>query len=319
MASASMVLDVSPLAPGLPFGATISGLGLVDLDDIQVQSALRDLWIDKGVVLFRHGEESREMQLALSRIFGPLEQHMFAETHAEGEAELTKIKFYPDDGSYYEIDGDLRGSFLPWHSDLIYTHRINRGGILRPVELPQEAGRTGFIDRIAAYERVPAALRERIEDLHVVYEVEVDASITRFANPGRSVKLVRMATSGKGIETRKFTYPRVIHPMVYTQAETGRKVLNLSPWFALGIYEMGGRDGDELLEELVALSTDPTYAYMHEWRMGDMVLWDNWRTLHCFTGVPPHVTRVMERTTISGDYAMGRPLGLGGPEAIFDM
>ena len=319
MATLTARFDIAPLAPDLPFGASVSGLTRDALKDESVRKALHDLWIDKGVVLFRGGEQSRDMQLDLSRIFGPLEKHVFSETHADGEDELTKIKFYPEDGSYYDIDGDLRGSFLPWHSDLIYTHRINHGGILRPVQLPEAAGRTGFIDQIAAYERLPHPLRERIEGLHVVYEVEIDMSLCRFANRDKTVRLVRMAKSGLGIETRKFTYPRVIHPMVYAQAETGRKVLNVSPTFALGIYEMGGFDGDLLLREVIAICTDPAYAHMHEWRMGDMILWDNWRVLHSFSGVPPDATRVMERTTIAGDYALGRPLGIGRPEASFDM
>ena len=318
MATLAARFDVSPLAADLPFGATVSGLTRAALNDEAVRQALRDLWIDKGVILFRGGEESRDMQLDLSRIFGPLEKHVFSETHAEGEDELTKIKFYPDDGSYYDIGGELRGSFLPWHSDLIYTHRINRGGILRPVELPERAGRTGFVDQIAAWERLPPALRDRIDGLNVVYHVEIDMSQQPFAGT-ENARLVRMAKSGFAIQSRKYTYPRVIHPMVFTQAETGRKVLNVSPAFALGIYEMGGWDGDELLREVIGLCTDPAYAYFHEWRMGDMVLWDNWRTLHSFTGVPPDQTRVMERTTISGDYALGRPLGIGGPEARFDM
>jgi taurine dioxygenase len=318
MPAVTTAFEVSQLAPALPFGATVSGLTRDALENGEVRKALVDLWVDKGVILFRGGEESREMQLDLSRVFGPLEKHVFSETHAEGEDELTKIKFYPDDGTYYDIGGELLGSFLPWHSDLIYTHRINHGGILRPVELPEEAGRTGFIDQIAAYQRLPQSLRDRIENLHVVYHVDVDMSLQPFAGT-ENARLVRMAKSGFGIQSRKFTYPRVIHPMVFAQAETGRKVLNVSPTFALGIYEIGGADGDELLREVIGICTDEAYAYRHEWRMGDMVLWDNWRTLHSFTGVPPDVTRVMERTTIAGDYALGRPLGIGGPEATFDM
>jgi taurine dioxygenase len=74
-----------------------------------------------------------------------------------------------------------------------------------------------------------------------------------------------------------------------------------------------------LLEEVVAITTDPALAYFHDWQDGDMVLWDNWRTLHCAKGVPPDDTRVMERTTIAGDYALGRALGAGGPAADFDV
>ena len=318
MAVTTSAFAVAPLCDGLPFGATVAGLTRSSLNDPQVRADLMALWIEHGVLLFRGGESSQAMQLDLSRCFGALEPHLFPESRHEGEAELTKIKFYPEDGSYYDIEGDLRGSYLPWHSDLMYTHRINRGGILRPVQLPGSGGETGFIDQISAYNRLPAALRDRIEGLHVVYEVQIDMSRNPFANAGE-VRLERMAQSGSRIQQRRFGYPRVIHPMVYTQAETGRKVLNVSPAFAVGIFEDGTRAGDALLQDVVAVCTDASLSYHHRWQPDDMVLWDNWRTLHCARGVPPDQTRVMERTTISGDYALGRPLGVDGPVATFDV
>jgi taurine dioxygenase len=308
--------EVSALGVDTPFGATVSGLTLASLDDEAIRKSLYDLWVDRGVILFR-GPSSQEMQVELSRCFGPLEPHPFPETHTGDHAELVKIKFYPEDGSYYDVNGELRGGWLPWHSDLIYTDKINHGGILRPVQLPESLGMTGFIDQIAAYERLPAAIRDRIEGLHVVYEVEVNMAIQRFSNAGE-VRLRRLAASGTAIENRKFTYPRVVHPMVFAQPGTGRKVLNVSPTFALGIYEIGGPEGDALLEEVVAICTDPSLAYFHDWQEDDMVLWDNWRVLHSATGVPPEQTRVMERTTISGDYALGRALGARA-SATFDM
>ena len=102
-----------------------------------------------------------------------------------------------------------------------------------------------------------------------------------------------------------WTYPRVVHPMVFTQAETGRKVLNVSPGFAEGILELGGPDGDALLREVIAHCTDPATAWFHDWRDGDMVLWDNWRVLHEACGCNPEEERVVHRTTIKGDYGLG--------------
>ncbi len=318
MASLADELVISPLASALPFGATVTGLTAAQLEQPGIRRQLNDLWIERGVLLFREGESSQAFHLALSRCFGALEPHPFPESRQEGFPDLVKIKFYPEDGSYYDVGGELRGGWLPWHSDLIYTHRINRGGILRPVQLPASGGETGFIDRIAAYERLPAQLRDRIEGLHVVYHVDVDMSLQGFAGAGPA-QLLRMAASGTQIQRRKFSYPRVIHPMVYTQAETGRKVLNISPAFAIGVYEDGTAAGDMLLRELVAICTDAEFSYFHRWQADDMVLWDNWRTLHCATGVPIDQTRVMERTTIAGDYALGRRLGLDGPDADFDV
>ena len=318
MASLAVPLDVTPLADGVPFGATISGLSQQQLDDPAVRQHLQSLWIEYGVLLFRGGDSSQTMHIALSRCFGPLEPHLFPESRQEGFPDLVKIKYYPEDGSTYDVNGELRGGWLPWHCDLMYTHRINHGGILRPVQLPESGGETGFIDQIAAYGRLPQHLREQIDGLHVVYHVEIDMGLHKFTNHG-NVRLIRMAASGAGIEKRKFTYPRVIHPMVYTQAETGRKILNISPAFALGIYEDGTAAGDALLREVIDICTDPANAYFHRWQPGDMVLWDNWRTLHSARGVPPEQTRVMERTTIAGDYALGRPLGLEGPQVDFDV
>jgi len=318
MATLASALEVSPLDERIPFGARVSGLRREQLDDPQVRQSLYDLWIDKGVILFRDGDCDEDMQVNLSRVFGELEPHLFAETRSEGNPDLVKIKFYPDDGTCHNVNGELRGSWLPWHSDLVYNSRINHGGILRPVQLPSQLGHTGFLCQIAAYDRLPQGLRERIKDLHVVYEVRINLGECPFANAG-DVKLHRFAKSGGSIEKRRYTLPRVIHPMVYSQEGTGRKVLNVSPTFSIGIYEDGGLEGDALLREVIEYCTDPELAYWHVWEQDDMVLWDNWRVLHSATGVPPEETRVMERTTITGDYALGRKLGIDGPIADFDM
>ena len=307
MAELQTAHSVAPLGNDLPFGATVRGLELSHLSDPGVTQALRDLWIDKGVLLFRGGETSREMQVALSAVFGELTEFPFRESRSEDDPRLVKIKYFPDDGSCYEVNGTLIGGWIPWHTDMIYFDRINRGGILRPVRLPKSGGQTGYLDQIAAYERLPEALRERIEGLHVVYTADLNYANGKFARPD-SIRFVRGAESFMKIMQRQYQYPRVIHPMVYTQAETGRKVLNVSPGFADGIYEMGGPAGEALLAEVIAYCIDPDAAYFHDWQEGDMVLWDNWRVLHCAAGVPAGETRVMERTNISGDYALGRAL-----------
>jgi taurine dioxygenase len=318
MASLANACEVAPLAEGLPFGARVSGLTLAMLDDEDTRAALYDLWIHKGVVLFRDGEDGEAMQLALSACFGRNAEHLFPSVRAAGNPALTTIKFYPDDGALYDVGGEQRGAWLPWHSDLVYSAAINHGGILRPQIVPPRLGKTGFLCQIAAYERLPQTLRDKIENLHVVYEITIDHGDHPFANTA-DVTCLRMAASGLAIQQRKFTYPRAIHPMVYEQERTGRKVLNVSPGFALGIYEDGSQSGDDLLHEVCGYCMDPALAYFHDWRMGDMVLWDNWRVLHCAEGTHPEDTRLLHRTTIAGDYARGRALGIDGPVADFDI
>ncbi|MBU6266586.1 MAG: TauD/TfdA family dioxygenase [Sphingomonadales bacterium] len=309
---------VSELAPGLPYGATVSGLRQADLARQEVRDALTALWIDKGVILFRGGDDSREMQCAVSEVFGKPEPFPFKESRAGTDPRLVNIKYFPDDGNAYEVDGVALGGWIPWHTDMVYFARINRGGILRPVQMPATGGETGYADKIGAWNRLPKALQDRIEGLHVVYTANLNYAQAKYARPG-SLKWLHGAKSWTKIMERMYEYPRVIHPMVWTQPETGRKVLNVSPGFADGIFEMGGPAGEDLLAEVISYCVDPAEAYFHKWQEGDMVLWDNWRTLHCACGAPADQTRVMERTTIHGDYARGREIGVGTDLLLFDV
>ncbi len=300
--------SVEPLDPRLAFGAKVTGLKREHLASEELRKALTDLWIDKGVILFRGGNSSREMQVELSRVFGEPQAFPFKESRSEELPELVNIKYSPEDGTAYEVNGEVIGGWIPWHSDMAYFSKINRGGILRPNILPKKGrGETGYADQISAYDRLPDDLKAKIENLHVVYTADLNYAHAKYAGDTK-IKWVQGAKSWTKIMERIYQYPRVIHPMVYTQQGTGRKVLNVSPGFADGIYEMGGPAGDALLAEVISYCIDPKQTYFHTWQPDDMVLWDNWRTLHCAAGIAPDDTRLMERTTIHGDYAMGRDL-----------
>jgi len=62
----------------------------------------------------------------------------------------------------------------------------------------------------------------------------------------------------------------------------------------------------DLLQQLVGHTRKPEFHYLHQWQPGDMVLWDNWRAMHCATGTKSGVERVIHRTTIIGDTTLGR-------------
>ena len=102
-------------------------------------------------------------------------------------------------------------------------------------------------------------------------------------------------------------YPRAIHPAVWTRA-SGEKVLHVSPWMSEGIEGKEDEAGDALLAELSSevIRLSEAGAYRHEWKPTDMIIWDNWRVLHRVLGCTPPQRRVMQRTTIKGDYGLGR-------------
>ena len=299
-----MRFSVGPASSSGAPGVEVSQLDIGDLADAGVRGALLDLWIDSGVVVFRGMDGGMDAHLALSRCFGELRHHPVRESWVEGHPELIHVGHRPEEGDVYEVDGEQRGAWLPWHSDLIYVDKINRGGILRPIELPDSGGQTGFIDKSATYNRLPRKLQQQIEDLHVVYHFNLNAEEQKFGRtPG--IRKLKDSSAYLALRARISDFPMSIHPMVYRQPQTGRMVLNVSPWFSQGIHEMPGPDGDALLSEVVEYCTDERYAYFHEWRLDDLVLWDNWRMLHCARGCPWQLTRLMQRTTFVGDYALG--------------
>ena len=143
----------------------------------------------------------------------------------------------------------------------------------------------------------------------VRYQFEPRASLHRFGQP-KDLQLISTSAAMDSILDRlRRDFPPSVHPMVYAQAETGRKVLNVSPAYAVGIEEMENAEGDALLEEVFAHCLGSPSAYSHVWRNGDMVAWDNWRILHNAEGTPVERTRLVQRISIAGDYGLGRLAG----------
>lgn len=300
----SSLFEVAPLREGLGWGATVHGLTEDMLDDPRVRADLHALFIQAGVIAFK-GLSSAAACLKISAMFGPLRDHPAPEVVSKTQREFTYINFEPETGWLFEVDGEKLGNWLPWHKDLIYVDQINRGGILKPVVLPSRLGQTGFIDNITAYDRLPRRLKDEIADLHVVYQYDIDVANQKFGKL-RDARVLRYSAVTAKVHERGKTFPEVIHPMVYTQRETGRQVLNVSAWFALRIFERPDAAGDALLEEVVQHAIDERFAYFHDWRQDEMVLWDNWRMLHSAAGCPGDEQRTFERTTIGGDYGLGR-------------
>lgn len=303
-----MRFAVQPLEDRLSYGAVVTDLDPADIPDPEVRKALYDLWIDRGVIVFRDIPGGPETQMALSRVFGDPEPHPMRDPNSkEGTPELADILYRPNEGDVVNINGVRKGAYLPWHFDMVYFTTINHGGILRALDHPAEGGETGYLDGIAIYDAFPEDLKRRIDGLYAVYQFDPDMNNQRYAKqPGMIHEHISDRTS-KSYERMKSRLTPVAHPLVFTQAETGRKVCNFSPWFATGIEGLSQEESDEILEQIEPYYLDRGNAYFHSWNGKDMVLWDNWRMLHCASGIAVDQLRHMQRTTILGDYALGRP------------
>ncbi|WP_146756511.1 TauD/TfdA dioxygenase family protein, partial [Shigella flexneri] len=93
----------------------------------------------------------------------------------------------------------------------------------------------------------------------------------------------------------------VVHPVVRTHPETGRKALFVSEHFTTRLVGLPEDESQALLAELFAHSTQPAQQYPHRWQPHDMVFWDNRSVTHLAAGTPDHLPRKLYRTTIEGD------------------
>lgn len=299
-------------------GVEILGMDLDRPVDATTAEELCALWVQHGLLIWRGGSPSAETQVKLSAVFGRNSEHMSREMWVEGFPTLISLKSSPDmkseDNDIYSVDGVELAGYKPWHSDLIHQLNPNRGAMLRAVTLPEEGGDTGFVDRIAAYEALPDALKAEIENLRVVYAVIPNAADIKFST-GVKLSPVRLSARVEDYDRRKHEFARVTQPLVYKQEETGRKALFLSPWFAQSIEGQEGPEGDALLQQLVDHLIAHGGVYMHKWRAGDLVLWDNWRMAHLACGTPPHCSRELHRTTILREWGLARLYGGAGAAA----
>src|SRR5882762_6904843 len=230
----SMSYSLLPL-PGQPdFGVVVTGFKPEMIDDPKIRKALYDLWIDKGVVVFKE-LAGLDTHLKLSEVFGENQEHPLLRELDLPREKKVSITIDEVGGGVYEVNGEELSGWLAWHKDSIYTDQLNHGGILWSLTVPERGGQTGFIDQIAAYDALPDALKARIEGLNVIYAYSRDSWESKFGDkPDRRIRLSDFQSKTMSHTTRS----RVIHPMVYVQEQTGRKVINVSPWFADGIEGM---------------------------------------------------------------------------------
>jgi taurine dioxygenase len=303
-------LHTRPLAP---FGTEVIGIDLERPIDEAAAAQMRAHWIESGLLLFRGACASQDAHMRLSNCFGAPRPSATAKLNLEGNPYLMALRQTPGDKSSdtyaaYEVDGQIRTGWLGWHWDQSFTAEIVRGGVLRMIEPAKLDGRTGFIDAIAAWERLPQSLQSRIDGLDVVYHFTGSQEANRFGFP----KDLRVAECNpkRAMAVAKYRedFPPVVHPLVITQHETGRKILKLSPMHAQYVLGLSAADSDALLAEVAGYLVDERHAYYHTWQANDVIVWDNWRIIHAATGVPLDVARYAERTTLIGDYKLGRYL-----------
>ena len=253
---------------GAALGAEIIGLDLNYPLSAKMVAAVRMAVLKHCVVFFRNQMLDDAAQVGFTRHFGPASVHIRDNQPDRLTDEIMMVSNVREDGKPI---GSLGHGEILFHSDLSYMPHPGTFSLLYAVEIPAQGGATSWCNNNAAYDGLDAAMKARLAGLratHLHFRPE--------QNPE----------------------PAVDHPIVCTHPETGRKTLFVSPNFAKNVVGMTKDESETLLETLFAHQTRDEYIWTHEWRVGDLVLWDNRATMHRKEPFPDAQRRILKRTQI---------------------
>ena len=287
---------------GAALGAEIAGADLSCPLDEASFARIAAAFFERQVVVFRDQRLTPQQQIAFTRRFGELEQHVRKEHRLDGQPEILVVSNVLDEHGR-AIGVQDAGRF--WHSDLSYKAAPSLLSALYALEVPVRdgvvLGATSFASTTAAYAALSAELKKRIDGLRNVHSYRyyraknVAAQKTERAAGGRVVQ------EHTPSEEQLRSVPDVEAPVVRTHPVTGRKGLFINEAHSSHIVGLPPAESAALLAELCAHIVKPEFRYEHRWRAGDLLMWDNVAVQHKanFDYDLP-LRRVMHRTTVRG-------------------
>ncbi len=289
-------LNIEPIDAS--FGAYIHDIQLAQVTDATF-AALREAWVEYGLLVFHDQSLSKSEQDDFARRFGPLEfgaaaisnLDKFDRIHADSDDDLVK---------------SLRGN-EGWHHDSTYMPVQAMGAVFSAEIVPPSGSSTGFADTRAAYDALDQATKDQLAGMQAYHSLEY--------SQGRAGYLPSPNNEG-GYSFYGYHGGVVpLRPMVKVHPDTGRTNLCIGR-HAHNIVGMDPADSERFIDDINERSVQPQWMHFHEWEAGDVVVWDNRRLLHC--AVPFDLTepRRMWHTRIAGDPVTELALNYDSPEIV---
>ncbi len=266
---------------GQQIGAEILDVDVKNLD-AETFGIIYQTWLDHNVIAVRDQELEIDDFLHYSRRFGRIVPHPSKSTRHPDYPELTLLGI-----NKFDADGKLnqavygRGS-ENWHTDGAYEEQPFKATQLYALAIPSVGGDTLFASMYAAYEALPERLKDKLEGRQGA-----------FTYGGRSEH------SSALLNPEDRDWMPQYHPIIRTHPETRRKGLYFDPGKILRIEGLDPAESDDLIEELGEHMIQPEAQYRHQWRKGDIVIWDNRCSYHrAAADYPPKEDRIHWRVSI---------------------
>jgi taurine dioxygenase len=273
--------DVVPLTKHI--GAEIRGIDLRTKPDQETVRAIYQAWLDHLVIVFPDQKLEQEDLIRVTGYFGELgELHRPPKYRPPGFSRiLPGIMMISNIRENGEPIGALPDGEMMFHHDMIHAEVPSKATLLYAVEIPSKGGNTLFASGYAAYDTLDPDIRNRLEGKRALHHYNY-GSVKKGDN--------------KGTEA----FGECIHPVFRTHEDTGKKAVYVNRLMTVKILDMPEDESDRLLNAVFDHSEKREFVYEHEWRLGDLLLWDNRCSTHARTDFPSTERRLMLRTTVKG-------------------
>ncbi|MCA8928404.1 MAG: TauD/TfdA family dioxygenase [Alphaproteobacteria bacterium] len=246
------------------------------------RQALRQAWSEHGVLVFRGQLLEEDALVRFSEAFGEPDRIVREDWASKKQQAVIYISNLLDRNG--TAIGGLGAGEITWHSDQSYQADPATGSFLYGVEIPADQGATEFANLRLAYATLPPALKALADRAWGVFSYAHRAAAYD-ESPDASARA-------------RAKSPDVQHPLVNRHPTQGWGALYLDPGTMPGIEGMADAEALALIRALTEHATQPPFVYRHDWRMGDLVMWDNGFTLHRRGVLDPAVPRLLKRTTV---------------------
>jgi len=281
-------MQIGKLKPS--FGAAVEGVSLASLDE-RGFAEIHGLWKAHGAMLVRGQQAMTDAQFeAFSKRFGELDpppNQGVGRKNVPGFPDLYVVSNELDAGG--EPLGALGYSEAVWHTDMSYLPVPPIASMLLARKLPAWGGNTWAASMCAAYENLPAALKERIRTLKIKHDGTRDSG----GNLRKGVQDDPNPMTSRG-------HP---HPAVIRDPGTGKPALFLGRRPRAYVMGLPLEESEKLLDELWKHAFRPENTYEHRWQVGDVLIWSNYSTMHKRDEFDKNTIRRMHRSQIKGTAA----------------
>ena len=244
-------------------GAEVTDLDLRKPQSDAVINEIREAWLEHLVLCFPRQDLSPNELVAFTARFGKLDD--------DRAGSLWNLPDHPKVNIIANKPVEIGAKTIvpviadKWHTDLSFALRPSSATWLNAKQLPPIGGDTMFASMYAAYDALSPSMQGFIGGLEGMHDVSMSPDWGRYTPEIQA--------------RRRGTHPPVVHPVVRTHPESGRKGI-FAGGFLRKLIGFTEQESRPIIDLLNTHATDYQFVYRHKWSKDDLLMWDNRCTMH---------------------------------------